>query len=264
MIKETNARHEDGGTVLGIDTSTATLAISIFRDGIELGAVQSLAQRNHSVLVVPEIKRLMHTCGIGPAEVDAIAVGQGPGSYTGVRIAATVGKTLAWAWNKPLLGISSLEALAWRAWELAQAAGSLGRAGRSQAWIVPVLDARRGQVYTARFAADSGGGWNRLDADGIRMADRWAAEMRQAAIGSGDISVLLFAGDVGLHAAHFHAPPGGIQVQAVAVDMAASAICKLAVMRLKQGDSDDPHGFVPNYTQLAEAEVKRLAATQGD
>lgn len=266
MNIESNGRHsDDNWTVLAIDTSTATLAVSIIQNGTELGAVQSHAERNHSVLIVPEIQRLMASCGVGRDSLDAIAVGQGPGSYTGVRIAVTVGKTLAWAWGKPLLGISSLEALAWRAWETVQADdGSPERSVRGPAWIVPVMDARRGQVYSARFAADPEGGWTRLDADGIRMANDWAAELRREASETGGVSILVYAGDVAVHAEHFNESAGDVPVVSTSVDMAAGAVGRLASVRWKQGAEDDIHTFVPNYTQLAEAEAKRLAAAQGD
>lgn len=266
MNVPSNMRHSNSGTVLAFDTSTATLAVSIVRDGTELGAVQSHAERNHSVLIVPEIKRLMAACDVDRAGLDAIAVGRGPGSYTGVRIAVTVGKTLAWVWGKPLLGVSSLEALAWQAWERAQGGDVPYSSMHGPVWIVPVLDARRGQVYTARFAVDRDGGWQRLDADGIRLAEEWAADIRREAAGAGGASVILFTGDIASHTAHFNASSGGEGVTTLTADgeMAATAIGRLAAVRWQQGAKDDVHAFVPNYTQLAEAEAKRLAAAQGD
>lgn len=264
-------QSEPGGraAILAIDTSTASLALAILQGDEVLGSVQSHAERNHSVLIVPEVKRLMADCGIAPRQLDAIAVGQGPGSYTGVRIAVTAAKTLAWSWDKPLIGISSLEALAFGAWEAARPthAASLDGSGRKPIWIVPSMDARRGQVYTARFEADAGGGWRRMEEDGIRMAADWAHRLRQEADAAGGAGALtLFVGDTTPYPAMHDdfAAEGQAAAQAMPFAMDASAVGKLAAWRLNRGERDDVHHFVPNYTQLAEAEVKRLAAARGD
>lgn len=261
-------------TVLGFDTSTASLAAAIVRGGAVIGSVHSLAERNHSVLIVQEIKRLMAECGMTPRDLDAIGVGRGPGSYTGVRIAVSVGKTLAWAWDKTLLGVSSLEALAFGAWESEAAADAIRGEADAEgadrpAWIVPVMDARRGQAYTSRFAAYAGGRWERLDDDGIRLSSDWIGMLRNEAealvvkpiirlVGDGDfVAALCGAADNGNEAA-------GARLRGVPSAMDAGAVGKLASARYARGEKDDIHRFVPNYTQLAEAEAKLLAASRRD
>lgn len=262
-----SAKPAEPATILAIDTSTASLALAVVRGDTVLGTVQSHAERNHSVLIVPEIKRLLAECGTAPQQLDAIAVGQGPGSYTGVRIAVTAGKTLAWSWGKPLIGISSLEALAFGAWESAMALpagdGASDGDGRKPIWIVPSMDARRGQVYTALFAADTAGNWTRTEEDGIRLAADWMHRLlrQEAEAADGAGALLLFVGDTSPYPAM---PDGQAAVQAMPFAMDGSAVGKLAAKRLIAGARDDVHSFVPNYTQLAEAEAKRLAAARGD
>jgi len=260
-------RAGDPGAILAIDSSTAALAIAVLSNGIVIGSVQSEAERNHSRLIIPEIKRLMAECGMKPQDLDAIAVGQGPGSYTGVRIAVTAGKTLAWAWNKKLVGVSSLEALAFGAWEAAAEADTAGSGDAAQCWIVPAQDARRGQVYTSRFLAGRDGDWTRLDADGIRLSSDWAQQLRQEAAASGSEIEIWFVGHTDPFAdepSDEAGGPGPLRARHIPFEVEAGAIGKLAVRRMDREETDDIHAFVPNYTQLAEAEAKLLAAARRD
>jgi tRNA threonylcarbamoyladenosine biosynthesis protein TsaB len=248
-------------TMLAFDTSTACLAAAIVRDGVVVASSQSFTERNHSVHLVAELKRLLAECGMKPENVDAVAVGQGPGSYTGVRIAVTAGKTLTWTWNKPLIGVSSLEALALGVWE-----SPLGRREQTTGtvWIVPIMDARRGQVYSSRFAANSTGHWEMLDRDGIRMAEDWAMVLREEASASDKVSEIWFVGDMAIHEQSLGTSDAkeGVPVRLIRFFLDAGAVGKLAWLRYLRGEKNDIHTFVPNYTQLTEAEVKLQAAAR--
>ncbi len=85
---------------------------------------------------MPAITKLMNEVGIQPNQLDRVVVANGPGSYTGVRIGVTTAKTLAWSLQIPVVGVSSLALMA-----------QAGRLFHGE--IVPLVDARRGQVYTA-------------------------------------------------------------------------------------------------------------------
>src|SRR5699024_9282983 len=94
--------------------------------------------KNHSVRLMPAIHQMMNEVHIKPAQLEKIIVSKGPGSYTGVRIGLSTAKSLAWALNIPVVGVSSLEALAWQ--------------GRFfHGYICPFFDARRGMVYTGLY-----------------------------------------------------------------------------------------------------------------
>ncbi|MCQ6562689.1 tRNA (adenosine(37)-N6)-threonylcarbamoyltransferase complex dimerization subunit type 1 TsaB [Paenibacillus mendelii] len=261
--------------VLAVDTSTALMAVALVRGEETLGSLQSLAERNHSVLTVTKLKALLDECGISPEELGGIAVGRGPGSYTGMRIAVTVGKTLAWVWEKPLLGVSSLEALAF---------GALQMNAESMDWYVPLMDARRGQVYTALFAASENGTWTRLEEDGIRLMQDWvnrlAGQIRSAAEQNKAPARIWFVGDLSLHEEEalrlqdMFAPGAGMaqgteseaglfcDVRLLPSAMEGRAVAVLGARRLANGESDEVHTFVPNYTQLTEAEVKLQAKSR--
>lgn len=129
--------------ILAIDTSNRTLAVGIQADGRALGSVMINIKKNHSVTLMPAIERLFEAVRFSPEQIDRIAVSAGPGSYTGLRIAVTTAKTLAWTLGAELVGVSSLETLA------ANAKGA-------QQLIVPLFNARRNSVYTAAYRWEKG------------------------------------------------------------------------------------------------------------
>ncbi|MBD2847152.1 tRNA (adenosine(37)-N6)-threonylcarbamoyltransferase complex dimerization subunit type 1 TsaB [Paenibacillus sp. IB182496] len=265
--EQTGARS---GAVLGFDTSTAALAAALIGSSGVLGEVQSVAEKNHSVHLIPMLQRLLREAAVRPEALTGIAVGCGPGSYTGVRIAVTAAKTLAWVWDKPVAAVSSLEALAYGAWRRAEADPAEAAGGAR--WFVPIMDARRGQVYSAAFAASAAGGWTRLADDGIRLMDGWTDELlRRAAAAAEPPQAIVFAGDPGPHAAAIDAlaagshddAAGALRVALDSAHMAGRWVAELGRRRLARGEADEVHGLTPNYTQLAEAEAKLRAAAQG-
>ena len=127
---------------LGLDTSTPTGSIALGPEGKVLAESRLSVQAVHSESVLPEIDRLVESTGVGPADIGRVVVGSGPGSFTGVRIAASLAKGIRAATGAELLAYSSLAAIA---------VGSEAR-GR----VCAAIDARRGQVYAAGYDVDSG------------------------------------------------------------------------------------------------------------
>jgi len=123
---------------LGIETANAPLSIAVVRDGQVIAEIVQNIKLTHSAGAMPAIEDVLARANIKPSELDAIAVSEGPGSYTGVRIGVTLAKTLAWTLQKPLIGISSLKALA-------------ANAALYEGFICPIFDARRNNVYTGVY-----------------------------------------------------------------------------------------------------------------
>jgi tRNA threonylcarbamoyladenosine biosynthesis protein TsaB len=189
-----------------------------------------------------------------------------------MRIGVTVAKTLAWAWGKPLVGVSSLEGLAYGAFHRRTELAANDDGTDAVSWVVPIMDARRGQVYTAAFASGrAGAGWERLAEDAVRMMDGWIDELLRRLAAERErraVRTVWIAGDLTLHEAaalrlrdEAAAALGGDapNVRLFSYRMEGRWIGRLGAMRLAAGETIDAHDLVPNYTQLAEAEAKLLA-----
>ncbi|WP_194774889.1 tRNA (adenosine(37)-N6)-threonylcarbamoyltransferase complex dimerization subunit type 1 TsaB [Pararhodonellum marinum] len=130
-----------GKYILSIETSTQICSVAIHKNGA-LECLSELYQENvHARKLMPLIEGLLDHGGIASAQLDAIAVSQGPGSYTGLRIGVSTAKGLAYALDLPLLGVDTLKAMAHRL---------IGIVPQS-AFVIPMIDARRMEVYTKVF-----------------------------------------------------------------------------------------------------------------
>ena len=129
--------------ILAFESSARPASVALLRDGELLSQYSQCSQLTHSRTLLPMAEDMLKNAELTLADVDLFAVAHGPGSFTGVRIGVSTVKGLAWASEKPCVGVSTLEAMAWHG----LAAGGL---------ICPVMDARRGQVYNALFEIQDG------------------------------------------------------------------------------------------------------------
>lgn len=128
-----------------LDTSNKPMSLAVMQDNNILVEHTTNIKRNHSVQLMPAIQKIIEEAGLNKKEIEAIVVAKGPGSYTGLRIGVTTAKTLAYALNTELYGVSSLKALA----------ATLPDT-QSEQLIVPVFDARREAVYTGVYQYQNG------------------------------------------------------------------------------------------------------------
>lgn len=219
--------------LLAIDTSNQVMSIAVLENQKIIGELTTNLKRNHSERLMPAIDALMKEVNIDTQEIDRVVVAKGPGSYTGLRIGVTTAKTLAWTLNKELVGISSLEVMA---------ANVLS----TTAYIVPVMDARRGNIYTGlyQFRDDE---LHRVEKDTHISAEKWANYLSKK-----DGSFILVGEDYAKHietfeeqlhnrlsvaAPQFHLPKAGV----------------LGLLGLAH-EAEEVHTFTPEYLKLAEAE----------
>jgi tRNA threonylcarbamoyladenosine biosynthesis protein TsaB len=124
--------------ILAIDTSTIRAAVAISTRGGAIHEAPDGGSRQHGRSLLPVVRAALGAAGLTPTDLDLVAVGLGPGSYTGLRIGLTAAKTLAFATGRPLVGLDSLESIARNAPADAER-------------VTVVADAQRGDFYTADF-----------------------------------------------------------------------------------------------------------------
>ena len=132
--------------LLAIETSTEACSVALWVDG-ELRERHEVAPRRHTELVLPWCDALLAEAGIAKSALDGLAVGRGPGAFTGVRLAVALAQGMALAWDRPVVPVSTLAALAMRA-------------PRDAAEALPILaaiDARMGELYLGWFDAQADG-----------------------------------------------------------------------------------------------------------
>ncbi len=133
-------------TIINIDTASSKAFICIAKDGICLNNISNENQKDHAAFLHGAILEALKVLSISINELDAVAVNEGPGSYTGLRVGMASAKGLCFALNKPLITVNALELLA------TAVAGENGN--HSDELICPMIDARRMEVFTALYAAN--------------------------------------------------------------------------------------------------------------
>jgi tRNA threonylcarbamoyladenosine biosynthesis protein TsaB len=232
-----------GLRLLALDTATLTASVAVVRVA-RGGAPEVLAEGdtdssgNASERLMPLVAELMERAGMRMADLDAVTVGAGPGSFTGLRIGLATAKGLAFAAEKPLWLVSSLGALAW-----SMDAGDALR--------VPVLDARRGELYAGFYRRDAGGVPRAVLPERVMPPRDLAEAIRAAAAADADVAI---AGDalVAHAAALTDALPMNVRRLGVRATPPAVGVAALAAA----GDrADGLAQGAPAYLRPAEAEV---------
>ena len=136
--------------ILCIETGTDICSVGIVNNGELISLRESDSGRDHAKKVAVFVDELLAENNIDPQQIDAVAVGEGPGSYTGLRIGVSFAKGLCYGLGKPLIAVSSLAALAAVAIEDYKA-GIIDIENWDSAHLCPMIDARRMEVYTQVF-----------------------------------------------------------------------------------------------------------------
>ncbi len=136
--------------LLNIDTATEHASVCLSKDDTVLGLIESTEQKNHASFVQPAIQQLMSDSGHTLSQLDAIAVTAGPGSYTGLRVGLASAKGICYVLQKPLILVNTLEVMAQSILSYYQ---STAQSINPSAFLCPLIDARRMEVFTALYDA---------------------------------------------------------------------------------------------------------------
>ena len=223
--------------VMGIETSTMQGGVALLSERGLLSEYLLNVKATHTERLLPSIDRVLRDAGITLDQVEGLAVATGPGSFTGLRIALSTAKGLAAAGGKPLVGVSTLEAMAWTLPFCAHL-------------VCPILDARKGEIYCALFRHEG---------------DRLIPVMDEAALSPDTLIARIqeptvFIGD-GL-AVYADLLKDRLKEKALFPPFSqrggrAAAVAELGRRRLLQGQRDEISGLALRYLRPSEAELKR-------
>lgn len=223
--------------ILAVDTAVKSCGVAIVDKESVLAELTLCREQTHSKHLMEMINAAIKLSGIIVSELDGFAVTRGPGSFTGLRIGISSIKGLAAATRKPLVGVSSLDALAMQCFF-------------SKYLIYPLLDARRGEVYFSRYRFNGGILKKEIDEQVLSPGEA-VCDINEACIFVGDgasVYQKLIRDKLGT-LAHFALPRQST--------IHASTIANIGMDRFKNNDTDDIRSFVPFYIRKSYAELSR-------
>ena len=223
--------------VLAVDTSAGVAAVAVMENGILLGEYILNHKKTHSQKLMPLIKGLMDNLELKPSDIDIYAVSNGPGSFTGLRIGVTTIKAIAYAANKPVMGIPTLDALAFNI-------------SPTDSLICPIMDARNNQVYTAVYKWEKNIQVNITEYMGIPIS-----ELVQRIKGKNQS--VIFTGDaVEIHKDFLKEELGEMCefAQESLLLQKASSVAQLAAIRFSERKTENCFDLVPFYLRKSQAE----------
>ncbi len=227
--------------ILAFETSAKAGSVALHDGKTLLGESYCNTGLTHSQTLMTMAEDLLKTCGHTPQDVTAVAVAAGPGSFTGVRIGVAAAKGFAWGADIPCHGVSTLEAMA-------------QNLGAHQGYVLPVMDARREQVYNAVFYAENGVLTRKTEDRAIALEElgKEIKTLQEPIFLVGDGSILCYNTLKAQIPGLILPPEHRMHQRAAGVALAA----------LQNPDSGDGSTLTPNYLRLSQAERERLAREQ--
>ena len=223
--------------ILGLESSAKAASVAVTEDDKLISQYFQASGLTHSRTLLAMAEDLLKNLDLSMQDIDAVAVAIGPGSFTGIRIGTAAAKGLSWGADKAACGVSTLEAMAYHLYD------------RRNVVICPVMDARRGQVYNAKFIAGEDG-LARLCPDRAISAEELINEAKA------DDKPYMLIGD-GADLCYGKFSDAGVDVLIAPEHLklqSAWGVCKAA----EKAELTEPDKLTPNYLRLSQAERERL------
>ena len=225
--------------ILAFETSAKAASTALLEDGKLLGEIYQNTGLTHSQTLMVMAEDLLKQCGKTVSEVSAVAVAEGPGSFTGVRIGVAAAKGFAWGREIPCYGVSTLEAMA------------LGL-GVYQGYVCPCMDARRSQVYNALFYVNRGA-LERVSEDRAISLAELGEELKNF----NEPIFLVGDGSNLCYNTLLESVPNLVLPPEHRMHQRASGVALAARKQVEVGDPGDANALTPNYLRLSQAERER-------
>ena len=226
--------------VLAFDTSSKALSLAILEDKQVLAETTINIKKNHSITLMPAIDFLMNSLDMKPTDLHRIVVAQGPGSYTGLRIAVATAKTLAHTLKIELVGVSSLLALV---------------PEQVEGLVIPVMDARRNNVY-AGFYQSGQAVWPEAHLPLAEVLEIVGAA-NQSVTFVGETAAFTEQIEVALPQATLQPTlPNAAAVGRFGLDLPSQSIHDFVPNYLKRVEAEE--NWLKNHTESGESYIKRL------
>jgi tRNA threonylcarbamoyladenosine biosynthesis protein TsaB len=219
--------------VLGIDTSGYVNAVGLVDGGRVLADSVFPARTDSLEQIVANMDTVINKAGLSLTDVSGIGVGQGPGSWTGIRVGVTVGKILAFSTGKPVTGVPTLEALAYAVRD-------------SSPLICPVIGVGAGGAVYAALYRSVDNTFARIDDYYIGDVEGLAHLIKESCVIVGP-EARSYAGGLAVAA--------DIKIKAVDALPSGAAVAALAALRLERGGGDDPLSLTPLYLKESTAKA---------
>ena len=226
--------------ILAFETSAKAASVALHDGKVLLGESYQNTGLTHSQTLMVMAEDLLKQCGKSARDVTAVAVAEGPGSFTGVRIGVAAAKGFAWGGQLPCYGISTLEAMA----------ASLGI---YSGYVCPVMDARRSQVYNALFHVNRGQR-ERIREDRAISLQELGEELQNLT----DPIFLVGDGSILCYNSLSERVPGLVLPPEHRMHQRAVGVALLAAEKIASGEVGDGASLTPNYLRLSQAEREKL------
>lgn len=222
--------------ILAIDTATAQVSVAMGDGGMVVGETRFVGGRRHAEQLAPAIKSVCEGTGVELRQLAAIAVGIGPGLFTGLRVGVTTAKVMAQALRVPVVAVSSLDLVAYPL-------------RHTHRLVVAVLDARRGEVFHAAYRAVPGG-VQRITEYAVARPEELVADL--AARGD---EVLLAGDGVARHADVLRELDRAEDAGPAFAMPSVAALVELATGRMEREEFETPWAVEPMYLRVSDAEL---------